>query len=111
MMRVRGLIALGDGNLHGAAAAFDQALRVAPYDADLWVSIASMRFTGGQQALAVAAAARTRGCSRVYWITHETNAVAQSLYDKVVEEAKTGSPIDLSSLSDEQIQALREALD
>jgi tetratricopeptide (TPR) repeat protein len=54
--RVRGLIALGDGNLHGAAAAFDQALRVAPYDADLWVSIASMRFTGGQQALAVAAA-------------------------------------------------------
>lgn len=56
--RIRGLIALGDGNLAGAAAAFDQALRRAPGDADLWVAIASMRFTGGEQAQAEAAADR-----------------------------------------------------
>ena len=34
---------------------------------------------------AVADDARLRGCSRVYWITHETNTVAQSLYHKVAE--------------------------
>jgi tetratricopeptide (TPR) repeat protein len=56
--RVRGLIALADGNLGGAAGAFDQALHFAPDSADLWVSIASMRFTGGEQALAVEAADR-----------------------------------------------------
>ncbi|WP_353229300.1 tetratricopeptide repeat protein [Novosphingobium sp.] len=54
--RIRGQIALAEGNLPAAAAAFDQALRFAPGDADLWVSIASMRFTGGEQALAVVAA-------------------------------------------------------
>ncbi len=36
---------------------------------------------------AVADAARKRGCSRVYWITHETNEVAQSLYSKVAERS------------------------
>jgi tetratricopeptide (TPR) repeat protein len=56
--RVRGLLALGDGNLPGAAAAFDQALHYAPNDADLWVAIASLRFTGGEQAQAEAAADR-----------------------------------------------------
>jgi tetratricopeptide (TPR) repeat protein len=56
--RVRGLLALGDGDLAGAAAAFDQALHHAPNDADLWVAIASMRFTGGEQAQAEAAADR-----------------------------------------------------
>ncbi|WP_231739181.1 lipopolysaccharide assembly protein LapB [Novosphingobium sp. FSW06-99] len=56
--RVRGLIALADGDLRGAAAAFDQALNVAPHDADLWVAIASMRFTGGEQAASEAAADR-----------------------------------------------------
>jgi GNAT superfamily N-acetyltransferase len=29
--------------------------------------------------------ARERGCSRVYWHTHETNATARRLYDKVAE--------------------------
>jgi tetratricopeptide (TPR) repeat protein len=56
--RIRGQIALAEGNLGAAAGAFDQALRVAPGDADLWVSIAAMRFTGGEQALSVAAADR-----------------------------------------------------
>jgi GNAT superfamily N-acetyltransferase len=32
---------------------------------------------------AVAAAARQRGATRYYWLTHETNATARSLYDKV----------------------------
>lgn len=56
--RVRGQIALADGNLGAAAAAFDQALRSAPGDSDLWVSIAGMRYTAGEQALSEAAADR-----------------------------------------------------
>jgi tetratricopeptide (TPR) repeat protein len=56
--RVRGQIALADGHLEAAAAAFDQALHFAPGDADLWVAIASLRFTGGQQEIAVVAADR-----------------------------------------------------
>ncbi len=35
----------------------------------------------------LSAAARLRACSRVYWITHETNAKAQSLYDKVAKRS------------------------
>jgi len=54
--RIRGQIALADGNLGAAAKAFDQALHFTPGDADLWVSIASFRFTGGEQALAESAA-------------------------------------------------------
>ena len=56
--RVRGQIAMAEGDLPGAARAFDEALRHSPDDADLWVAIASLRFTGGEQALAVAAATR-----------------------------------------------------
>jgi GNAT superfamily N-acetyltransferase len=29
--------------------------------------------------------ARVAGCSRVYWLTHETNAAARRLYDQVAE--------------------------
>jgi GNAT superfamily N-acetyltransferase len=32
---------------------------------------------------AVADWARGQGCGRLYWLTHETNAVARALYDKV----------------------------
>jgi GNAT superfamily N-acetyltransferase len=32
---------------------------------------------------AVAAAARDRGCRRLYWTTKEENAVARSLYDRI----------------------------
>eukprot|EP01042_Synura_sphagnicola_P031675 gene31675-40779_t len=56
--RIRGQVALADGNLGAAAGAFDQALHFAPGDADVWVSIAAMRFTGGEQALSIAAADR-----------------------------------------------------
>jgi Acetyltransferase (GNAT) family len=33
--------------------------------------------------VAVAGWARERGCGRVYWSTHETNATARRLYDDV----------------------------
>jgi GNAT superfamily N-acetyltransferase len=36
---------------------------------------------------AVAQAARARDCSRVYWITHETNLDAQKLYERVAERS------------------------
>lgn len=36
---------------------------------------------------AVAAEARARGAARYYWLTHETNAVARALYDKVARYA------------------------
>ena len=31
--------------------------------------------------------AKYAGCSRVYWHTHETNATAMQLYDKVAEKS------------------------
>jgi GNAT superfamily N-acetyltransferase len=31
--------------------------------------------------------ARTAGCARVYWLTHETNSIAMRLYDKVAEKS------------------------
>ena len=34
---------------------------------------------------AVADRARARGCSRVYWMTQESNTVARALYDRVAE--------------------------
>jgi hypothetical protein len=33
----------------------------------------------------VYAAAKREGASRVYWLTHETNAEARKLYDKVAQ--------------------------
>jgi GNAT superfamily N-acetyltransferase len=36
---------------------------------------------------AVYAAARDAGSSRVYWMTHETNAPARVLYDKVADNS------------------------
>lgn len=36
---------------------------------------------------AVYGQARERGCSRVYWLTHETNTQAMTLYDKVAERS------------------------
>jgi len=34
---------------------------------------------------AVADWASARGCSRVYWHTHESNVTARALYDKVAQ--------------------------
>ncbi len=36
---------------------------------------------------AVYAAARAAGSSRVYWLTHETNATAMQLYDRIAERS------------------------
>jgi GNAT superfamily N-acetyltransferase len=32
---------------------------------------------------AVVRSARQQGCSRVYWVTHDSNKVARALYDKI----------------------------
>lgn len=54
------------------------------YLEDLFVT-ESARGTGAGRALieAVYALADERGCERVYWLTHETNATARALYDRV----------------------------
>jgi GNAT superfamily N-acetyltransferase len=54
------------------------------YLQDLFVS-PDLRGGGvGKQLIdAVYTAARERGCSRVYWLTHESNTDAMKLYDKV----------------------------
>jgi len=46
---------------------------------------AVLRGRGVARALIAAVAdwARAEGCARVYWMTHETNATARLLYDKV----------------------------
>jgi GNAT superfamily N-acetyltransferase len=59
------------------------------YLQDLYTA-ADARGQGVGRALIAAVAnwARKRQCSRVYWMTHETNATARLLYDKVA--AHTG---------------------
>ena len=56
------------------------------YLQDLFVA-ESVRGTGVGRALVnyVYADAKARGASRVYWLTHETNQVAKTLYDRVAE--------------------------
>jgi GNAT superfamily N-acetyltransferase len=58
------------------------------YLQDLYVNPAR-RAGGVGRALigAVEAAARIRGCSRVYWLTHETNTDAMKLYDQLAERS------------------------
>ena len=54
------------------------------YLQDLFVA-PERRGSGVARALigAVEDVARARGCSRVWWLTHETNAQAMALYDRV----------------------------
>ena len=58
------------------------------YLQDLFVA-ADLRGGGiGRKLIAaVEQAARNAGASRVYWMTHETNAAARALYDKVAERS------------------------
>jgi len=58
------------------------------YLADLFVD-ETVRGQGAARALieAVAAAARSRGCPRFYWLTKQDNARARTLYDKVARFA------------------------
>lgn len=56
------------------------------YLEDLYVSPAARGRGVGRQLIAhVNDAARVAGASQVYWHTHETNAVARVLYDKVAK--------------------------
>ena len=56
------------------------------YLQDLFTSD-SARGKGVGRALiqAVADWAKAQGCSRLYWMTHETNTTARTLYDKVAQ--------------------------
>ena len=56
--RVRGQLALAEGNLRGAGGAFDEALKINPQDSDLWAAITSLRYSGGEQVQAIEAAER-----------------------------------------------------
>ena len=38
--------------------------------------------------------ARGQGCGRLYWLTHESNATARALYDKVA--VNRGHPLDIA---------------
>ena len=58
------------------------------YLADLFTNQKARGKGVGRQLIeAVYDAARGAGCSRVYWQTHETNAVAQVLYNEVAERS------------------------
>ena len=58
------------------------------YLADLFTNQAARGKGVGRRLIeAVYDAARQTGCSRVYWQTHETNAVAQVLYNEVAERS------------------------
>lgn len=76
-----------DGELVGIAHFFTHPSTTSAdvcYLQDLFTSEAA-RGKGVARALVAAITdwARERGCSRVYWLTHEDNATARRLYDKV----------------------------
>jgi GNAT superfamily N-acetyltransferase len=59
-------------------------MREVCYLQDLFVDAAARRGGVGRRLIAaVAAAARDRGCYRLYWTTKEDNATARSLYDRI----------------------------
>ncbi|WP_197274625.1 tetratricopeptide repeat protein [Novosphingobium sp. AAP83] len=55
---LRGRLELAEGRLPEAGRAFDQALRLDGNNATLWIDIARLRFSGGEQAQAIDAADR-----------------------------------------------------
>jgi GNAT superfamily N-acetyltransferase len=58
------------------------------YLQDLFTDPAARREGAGRALIeAVYAAARDRRASRVYWLTHETNAEAMALYDKLADRS------------------------
>jgi GNAT superfamily N-acetyltransferase len=89
---VHALVAEENGQLLGLVHyLFHRATAMIEYNcylADLFTNDAA-RGKGVGKALieATYAKAKAAGCSRVYWQTHETNAVAQVLYNKVAERS------------------------
>ena len=58
------------------------------YLQDLFVAEDARKLGLGRALIeAVYAEARKAGASRVYWLTHETNAAARSLYDKLADRS------------------------
>jgi GNAT superfamily N-acetyltransferase len=93
---------LRDGRIHGLGArdAADRLIGIvhflyhedtwsitpACYLQDLYVDPQSRGAGGGSRLIAaVAAAAESAGASPPYWLTHESNAVARRLYDRVAK--------------------------
>jgi GNAT superfamily N-acetyltransferase len=89
---VHALVAEADGELLGLAHFLfhRSTIRIEPscYLQDLF-TVPAARGQGVGRALveAVYERARAAGCSRVYWQTHEGNAAAMGLYDKVAERS------------------------
>jgi GNAT superfamily N-acetyltransferase len=89
---VHALVAEREGTLLGIAHYLfhRSTISVAPncYLQDLF-TLESARGQGVGRALteAVYSVAREAGCPRVYWHTHNTNATAMQLYDKVAENS------------------------
>lgn len=86
------LVAESDGQLLGIAhyLLHRSTIRIEPscYLQDLF-TVPAARGRGVGRALieAVYGRARGLGCSRVYWQTHESNAIAMTLYDKLAERS------------------------
>jgi GNAT superfamily N-acetyltransferase len=89
---VHGLVADAEGELLGLAHFIfhrnTATLGPVTYMQDLFTAEAARRRGVGRALIeAVYERARTAGSPRVYWLTHETNATAQALYDAVADRS------------------------